>query len=101
MRRSTAEQCVSPPGSVARLVRRSWQAQDVFVCFMADSRLFGRWEQEQHMLIERLADQLDKFWGVFYLRIVAPCYLPKPADLQDEQVKINFLRIVLGAAVVW
>jgi len=53
------------------------------------------------MLTGRVAEQLAKFWAVFYSRIVDPCYLPKPADVDDEQVKINFLRIVLGAAVVW
>ncbi len=44
---------------------------------------------------------LAKFWNAFYARLVAPSHLPKPIDIQDEQLKINFLRIVLGLLALW
>src|SRR4029453_7081196 len=53
------------------------------------------------MLPARSGNRLSNFWDCFYARVVAPCCLPKPVDVGDEQVKINFLRIVLGALALW
>ena len=53
------------------------------------------------MQTEKRKDWLTTFWDVFYSRLVAPSHLPKPTDVQDEQVKINFLRIVLGLLCLW
>jgi len=53
------------------------------------------------MMLAPLKNVLSRFWEFFYSRAVAPCRLPEPVDVADEQLKINALRIVVGLAALW
>src|SRR5262249_23365039 len=53
------------------------------------------------MSMKKLEHWLQSLWHFIYDKMVTPCRLPMPADVDSEQLKINVLRIVLGAVLCW